>query len=54
MFHCPQEPHPHRMSFDEVAAKAQRSDRQLSVLYFLTHLKAFFVEVRPAHSYSVF
>ena len=38
------ESHPKRMSFDEVSARASKSDKPLSVLLFMNQLKAYFVE----------
>lgn len=38
------EAHPRRMSFDEVCARSSKSDKPLSVLLFLSQLKAYFVE----------
>ena len=40
-----QEPHPKRMSFDEAVAKANKSGRPMSIFYFLSNLKPYFVEV---------
>ncbi|KAI0214903.1 Neurobeachin-like protein 2 [Lamellibrachia satsuma] len=39
------EPHPKRMLFEEVVAKAAKSDKPPSLLHFLNLLKAFYVEV---------
>eukprot|EP00105_Crassostrea_gigas_P036363 XP_019920511.1 PREDICTED: neurobeachin-like protein 1 [Crassostrea gigas] len=39
------EPHPKRMTMDEVVARAVKADRPLSVFDFLHQLKVFFVEV---------
>lgn len=37
--------HPKRMTFDEVANRASKSERPLSILNFINHLKTYFVEV---------
>ncbi|KAK3582874.1 hypothetical protein CHS0354_012486 [Potamilus streckersoni] len=39
------EPHPQRMSFEEVVTKAMKTDRHLSVFDFVDQLKLYFVEV---------
>ncbi|XP_013384976.1 neurobeachin-like protein 1 [Lingula anatina] len=39
------EPHPKRLTFEETMQHSIRTDRPLSVLHFLSHLKAFFVKV---------
>ncbi|KAK7507554.1 hypothetical protein BaRGS_00001489, partial [Batillaria attramentaria] len=39
------EPHPKRMSFEEAAARANKAGRPMSIFYFLSDLKPFFVEV---------
>ncbi|XP_053386541.1 neurobeachin-like protein 1 [Mercenaria mercenaria] len=39
------DPHPRRMNFDEVVAKAMKTDKHLSVYYFLDQLKVYFVEL---------
>lgn len=39
------EPHPKRMSFEEAVAKANKAGRPMSIFYFLSDLKPFFVEV---------
>ncbi|XP_069107826.1 neurobeachin-like protein 1 isoform X1 [Argopecten irradians] len=39
------EPHPRRMSFDEMVAKSIKLDKALNVFLFLNQLKVFFVEV---------
>ncbi|XP_076450797.1 neurobeachin-like protein 1 [Babylonia areolata] len=39
------EPHPKRMSFEEAVAKANKTGRPMSIFYFLSDLKPFFVEV---------
>lgn len=37
--------HPRRMTFDEVASRASKSEKPLSILYFINQLKTYFVEV---------
>jgi len=39
------DPHPQRLVFDEVVAKSLKSDRHLSIFFFLQNLKVYFVEV---------
>ncbi|KAH3748986.1 hypothetical protein DPMN_183475 [Dreissena polymorpha] len=40
------DPHPRRLIFDDLLAKAMKTDRHLSLFYFLENLKLYFVEVR--------
>ena len=39
------DPHPRRMTFDDMVSKAVKVDKPLSVLLFSNQLKAFYVEV---------
>ncbi|KAH3853615.1 hypothetical protein DPMN_096145 [Dreissena polymorpha] len=39
------DPHPRRLTFDDLVAKAMKTDRHLSLFYFLENLKVYFVEV---------
>ncbi|GAB1600529.1 neurobeachin-like protein 1 isoform X2 [Argonauta hians] len=37
--------HPKRLSFEEVSSRASKSEKPLSILYFINQLKTYFVEV---------
>ncbi|XP_052812655.1 neurobeachin-like protein 1 isoform X3 [Mya arenaria] len=39
------DPHPKRLTFEEIVAKSFKTDRHLSIFFFLENLKVYFVEV---------
>ena len=45
-----QEPHPRRMTLDEIVARSIKIDRPLSVFQFINNLKVYFVTVRLLRS----
>lgn len=48
-----QEPHPRRMTLNEVIAKAEKTDHQLSILLSLNELATFCVEVRQFKTFMI-
>ena len=49
-----QEPHKPRLTYEEAVAKAEKSDRPLSIFLFLNRLKSFYVDASNAEHPIVF